>query len=52
MFNNAAEATWDEEHLYVALVQVVHELPGERQADIDQHSNRWMHFTYILYGRK
>ena len=36
MFNNAAEATWDEEHLYVALVQAVHELPGDRQAIYQQ----------------
>lgn len=30
MLHDAAEASWDEEHLDVALVQTVHELPGER----------------------
>lgn len=28
MFNDAAEASRNEEHFYVALVQTVHELPG------------------------
>lgn len=30
MFNDAAEATWDEEHLNIALVQTVHKLPEKR----------------------
>jgi len=29
VFNDAAEPARDEEHLYVSLVQTVHEIPGE-----------------------
>lgn len=31
MFDDTAKTTGNEEHLYVALVQTVHELPGQKR---------------------
>lgn len=35
MFNDAAEASWNEEHFYVALMQAVHKLPAQKETFIN-----------------